>query len=70
MVLWPALRPGNLFGVGFIMGVGQLIGASLDSGMVIKRGARFVRPVLLAVVFALTIKFLMDAYVTNARNTR
>jgi uncharacterized membrane protein YfcA len=56
-----------LFGVGLIMGIGQLIGARLGSRMVIAKGARFVRPVFLLVVLALTIKLLLDAYIKPAR---
>jgi len=50
------------FAIGVIMGVGQLLGARIGSRMVIRRGTRFVRPIFLAVVFALTIKLLYDAY--------
>lgn len=42
--------------------VGQLIGARLGSGMVIRKGAGFIRPVFLAVVFAMTAKLLWDAW--------
>jgi uncharacterized membrane protein YfcA len=37
-------------GAGITMGVGQLIGARLGSGMVVRRGARFIRPIFLTVV--------------------
>ncbi len=56
-----------LFAVGLIMGIGQLIGARLGSRMVIAKGARFVRPVFLLVVLALTLKLLIDAYIKPAR---
>ena len=39
---------------------GQLIGARLGSGMVIRRGAEFIRPVFLCVVFAMTLKLIWD----------
>jgi uncharacterized protein len=42
--------------------VGQLIGARLGSGMVIKHGAGFVRVVFLGVVFALVAKLLWDQW--------
>lgn len=45
-----------------IMIAGQLIGARLGSGLVIKHGAPFIRMVFLAVVFALTIKLLWDQF--------
>jgi uncharacterized membrane protein YfcA len=41
---------------------GQLIGARLGSGMVIRKGAGFIRPVFLTVVFAMTVKLLWDAW--------
>jgi uncharacterized membrane protein YfcA len=50
------------FAMGLTMGVGQLVGARMGSRMVISRGTQFIRPVFLAVVFALTLKLLYDAY--------
>jgi uncharacterized membrane protein YfcA len=44
---------------------GQLIGAQLGSGFVIRRGAKFIRPVFLCVVFALTLKLIWDAWIAN-----
>lgn len=52
-----------LFLVGLLMGSGQLLGARLGSRMVITRGTRFIRPIFLAVVFALVLKLLFDAYI-------
>jgi len=43
---------------GLTMGVGQLVGAKIGSRMVITRGTKFIRPVFLAVVLALTLKLL------------
>lgn len=37
-------------GAGLTMGAGQLIGAKIGSGLVVKKGARFVRPVFLTMV--------------------
>lgn len=48
------------FDVAAVMIVGQLIGARLGSGLVLKHGAPFVRVVFLIVVFSLTIKLLAD----------
>ena len=48
------------FDVAAVMIVGQLIGARLGSGLVVKHGAPFVRVVFLIVVFSLTIKLLAD----------
>lgn len=47
---------------GLVMGVGQLLGARLGAGMVIRKGTHFIRPIFLTVVFALTFKLLLDAY--------
>lgn len=47
-----------LFTAGLVMGIGQLLGARLGSRMVVARGTRFIRPVFLAVVIALTVKLL------------
>lgn len=52
-VRWPA---------GLAMGAGQLLGARVGSRMVIARGTRFIRPVFLAVVFALTLKLLYSGF--------
>lgn len=41
---------------------GQILGARLGSALVIHQGARLIRPVFLAVVFAMTLKLLWDAW--------
>lgn len=51
------------YGYGGAMAVGQLVGAQLGSRMVIHRGAKLVRPMLLAVVFVLASKLIWDAYI-------
>src|ERR1035441_874568 len=43
---------------GVVMAAGQLIGARFGARAVIQRGARFIRPVFLTVVAALTLKLL------------
>jgi len=50
------------FGAAAAMIGGQLLGARLGAGMVIRKGAGFIRPVFLTVVFAMTIKLLWDAW--------
>jgi uncharacterized protein len=50
------------FAAGGMMIIGQLLGARLGSGLVIRRGAAFIRPVFLTVVFAMTLKLLWDAW--------
>lgn len=51
-----------VFPAGLAMGAGQLLGARIGSRMVIKRGAKFIRPVFITAVLALTAKLLYDAY--------
>ena len=51
-----------VFKLALVMIAGQLIGARLGSGLVLKHGAPFVRVVFLVVVFALTAKLLWDQF--------
>jgi hypothetical protein len=44
------------------MGLGQLLGARIGSRMVLSRGTRFIRPVLLGAVLLLTLKLFYDGY--------
>lgn len=50
------------FAAGGVMIAGQLLGARFGSGLVIRRGAAFIRPVFLTMVFAMTLKLLWDAW--------
>jgi len=47
---------------GVVMSAGQLIGARFGARQVIRRGARFIRPVFLTVVVTLALKLLYDGY--------
>jgi uncharacterized membrane protein YfcA len=52
---------GNLvWSVGLVMGAGQFIGAKTGSHLVLTRGAKLVRPLLVLMAVALTIKLLCD----------
>ena len=51
-----------LWGVGILMGAGQLIGARLGARMVVARGVRFIRPVFIGVVLAITARLIYDAW--------
>jgi len=51
------------FVAGGSMGLGQLIGARFGSRMVLRGGTKFIRPVFISVVLALTAKLLYDAFV-------
>lgn len=52
-----------LFHIGILMGIGQIIGARIGAGMVLKKGTKFVRPVFLIVVIILTAKLFYNNYV-------
>lgn len=45
---------------GLALGGGQIIGAWLGAGLVIRRGARFLRPMLVVISFALSLKLCYD----------
>jgi uncharacterized membrane protein YfcA len=47
---------------GVIMGAGQLLGARAGSRTVVKHGARFIRPIFIGVVLAITGKLLWQTY--------
>jgi len=51
-----------LYGYGLVMAVGQLVGARLGAHVVVKKGAGFIRPVLLTVVLAITAKLLYEGF--------
>lgn len=45
---------------GVAMAAGQIIGARVGSGMVVKRGAKFIRPIFIVVVILTTLKLLIQ----------
>jgi uncharacterized membrane protein YfcA len=47
-----------LYSAGICMAAGQVIGARLGSNMAMQRGARFIRPIFLTVVFLTLLKIL------------
>ncbi len=51
-----------LFLQGLLMGLGQLIGAWIGARMVIARGTKFIRPIFISVVLAVTLRVLYLAY--------
>ncbi|HZQ47245.1 MAG TPA: TSUP family transporter [Verrucomicrobiae bacterium] len=57
-----ALAGQVLYGAGLAMGIGQLLGAKIGSGMVVAKGAKFIRPVFLTMVLALVLKLLYDTF--------
>ncbi len=57
------LLAGNVrFTAGITMAIGQLIGAKLGASMVIAKGTKFIRPIFISVVLALTLQLLHRAY--------
>jgi hypothetical protein len=52
---------GNIhYDAGLVMGAGQMLGARLGSRVVLRRGARFIRPVFIAMVLAITARLVWD----------
>jgi uncharacterized membrane protein YfcA len=51
-----------LFAPGIVMGTGQLLGARVGSRTVVRHGARFIRPIFITVVLAITAKLLFGLY--------
>jgi uncharacterized membrane protein YfcA len=50
------------FIAGLTMGIGQLLGAKIGAGMVVKRGVKFIRPVFIGAVLVITLKLIYSAY--------
>lgn len=48
--------------IAFVMGTGQIIGATLGSHMVIKDGDRIIRPVFITVTTTMTLKLLYENF--------
>ena len=47
---------------GITMAAGQIFGAKIGSGLVIKKGAKFVRPIFITIVILTTLKLLFDRF--------
>ncbi len=47
---------------GLVMGAGQVVGARLGSGLVVRKGARFVRPIFLTMVVLVMLRLLWVAH--------
>ena len=50
------------FAGGACMAVGQIVGSRIGSGLAIKRGARFIRPVYITVVLATVVKLVWQRF--------
>ena len=51
-----------LFAAGLAMGLGQVAGARLGAKTVLKRGTKFIRPIFISVVLAITAKLLFENF--------
>ena len=51
-----------LFAEGLMMGVAQFLGAKIGANLVTLKGARFIRPVFITIVFLITAKLLYQNY--------
>lgn len=51
-----------LYSAGLIMAAGQVIGARIGSGMAIKRGTPFIRPIFLTMVFLTIVRLIYVNY--------
>ncbi len=51
-----------IFTAGIAMAAGEILGAKLGSGLVIKKGAKFIRPIFVTVVILTTLKLLFDRF--------
>lgn len=47
---------------GLIMAAGQIIGSRIGSGLVLKKGAKFIRPVFITIVILTTLKLLYSRF--------
>jgi uncharacterized protein len=50
------------FTAGISMGIGQIIGAKIGSGLAIRKGVKFIRPVYITIVILTTIKLLYSRF--------
>ncbi len=51
-----------IFAAGISMAIGQVLGAKIGSGLVIRKGAKFIRPIFITVVILTTLKLLADRF--------
>lgn len=57
---------GNIYyTAGIVMAFGQIIGARIGSGLVIKRGAKFVKPVFITIVILTMMKLIYSSFFQN-----
>ena len=49
---------------GIVMAAGQILGARIGSGMVIRRGVKFIRPIFVTIVILTTLKLLYNRFLS------
>ncbi|MDX7999561.1 hypothetical protein FE394_10175 [Xenorhabdus sp. Reich] len=54
--------------VGFVMLIGQIIGARLGAGLVLSRGQKLIRPMLVTISFLMSIKLLYEHHGDTIRS--
>ncbi len=61
-LFWFGLGGHVAYLVALLMGVGQIIGASIGAHFVMSKESRFIRPIFILVVLAMTINIFIDAF--------
>jgi uncharacterized protein len=51
-----------IYAIGFVMAIGQILGSIVGARLVIKKGAKLIRPVFITIVILTTIKLLYQNY--------
>jgi uncharacterized membrane protein YfcA len=52
-----------IFMAGIVMALGQIAGSKIGAEMVIKRGAKFIRPLFITIVVLTTLKLIYDRFI-------
>ncbi len=51
-----------IFVAGAVMAIGEIVGSRVGSGLVIRKGARFIKPIYIIIVLLTTVKLLYDRF--------
>ncbi|CAM3341673.1 sulfite exporter TauE/SafE family protein [Xenorhabdus nematophila] len=54
--------------IGFVMLIGQMIGARIGAGLVLSRGQKLIRPMLVTIAFLMSIKLIHDQHGETIRS--
>jgi hypothetical protein len=52
-----------IFMAGIVMAAGQIAGSKIGAELVIKRGAKFIRPLFITIVVLTTLKIIYDRFI-------